>query len=205
MSSDAYELAALTVRYVLCALMLLIVFRAAKGALTDSRRATRLRRLSPMTGLSGELIVLEGLGKVHTGMRYPVIREGMIGTSRRADVRIRHASVRRRHAYFQLTEKGLHIRGHANTTLRDAHNRAVRELTLHDGDRFRLGSIRLMLVLNFADVTHRRARMEAETEGARDFELFHEGNWEDATQEPISVERRPKYQSKHDDFFDDFA
>ena len=113
MSQSVYELIALAARYVFAGLMLLIVARAWRITIVDSRRAATLRRMSPQTGLSGELVVLEGDEKARRGMRYPVIREGMIGSSRRADIRIRHSSVRRRHAWFQLTPEGLSLRAHA--------------------------------------------------------------------------------------------
>ena len=151
MSSEAYELTAMTARYVFAALMLWIVWRACRGAWIDSRRAARLRRLSPMTGLCGEMVVVEGEGQARRGMRYPVIREGTIGSSRRADIRIRHASVRRRHAYFQLTEAGLSVRGHAGARLRDGDGHLVRELMLVDGDALSVGNIRLLLVLSMPE------------------------------------------------------
>lgn len=147
MSQSVYELIALAARYVFAGLMLLIVARAWRITIVDSRRAATLRRMSPQTGLSGELVVLEGDEKARRGMRYPVIREGMIGTSRRADIRIHHSSVRRRHAYFQLAEEGLRIRTHAGAPMRDAAGRPVKALTLPDGGEFILGRVRLLLVL----------------------------------------------------------
>ena len=147
MSQSVYELIALAARYVFAGLMLLIVLRAWRITLVDSRRASTLRHLSPQTGISGELVVIEGDEKARRGMRYPVIREGMIGTSRRADIRIRHSSVRRRHAYFQLAEEGLRIRTHAGAPMRDAVGRPVKALTLPDGGEFILGRVRLLLVL----------------------------------------------------------
>lgn len=147
MSQNTYELIALAMRYFFAGMMLLIVLRAGRGALIDSRRAARLRRLSPMAGIVGELVVIEGDGKIRRGMRYPVIREGLIGSSRRADLSIRHPSVRRRHAYFQLTENGLRIRGHAGAKLYVAKHTPVREILLGDGGSFAIGKIRLLLVL----------------------------------------------------------
>lgn len=169
MSTDAYELAALTARYVFAGLMLLIVLRAARLTAVDSRRAAKLRRLSPMTGLSGELVVLEGDGNARRGIRYPVIREGMIGSSRRADVRIRHGSVRRRHAYFQLTAQGLHLRDHAGARLYDRHGEPARELLLGDGGEFTIGRIRLLLVLSDA---------AAAPENEEEDDLFEAGGFE---------------------------
>ena len=67
MSRGLYELVALGARYAFAALMVLIVLRAWRLTLIDSRRAAALRRLSPQTGLSGELLVLEGEGKARKG------------------------------------------------------------------------------------------------------------------------------------------
>lgn len=177
MSSDAYELIALTARYIFAALMLLIVFRAARGALVDSRRASRLRRLSPMTGVCGEFVALDGGQRVRRGMRFPVIREGAIGSSRRADVRIRDASVRRRHALFQLADDGLHVRSHAGARLRDRDGRAVRELTLSDGDEIVIGGVPLLLVLNVPDAP-RRVHPAPTAQDDDDDDLFHPDGWE---------------------------
>ena len=150
MNQDLYEIMALGARYVFAGLMLLIVLRAWRITIIDSRRAGTLRRMSPQTGISGELVVLEGDGKARRGMKYPVIREGMIGTSRRADIRIRHGSVRRRHAYFQLTEDGLRVRTHAGAPMRDGHGHPVRALLLQDGAELFIGDVHLLLVLSQA-------------------------------------------------------
>ena len=194
MSVDMFELLALTMRYVFAGLMVLIVLRAARGALVDSRRSAKLRRLSPMTGISGELVVLDPLPKLPRGMRFPVIREGMIGASRRADVRIRDKSVRRRHLLFQLTEAGLHIRTHAGTRLRDSLGEPARELMLMDGDSFFIGNVHLMLVLSVPDLPRKPVRTNyGERVGFQPDEpapdvLFDLDDWEagHAKSDPIS-------------------
>ena len=149
-SQNLYEIIALGARYVFAGLMVLIALRAWRITIVDSRRAATLRHLSPQTGICGELVVLDGDEKARRGMKYPVIREGMIGASRRADIRIRHSSVRRRHAYFQLTEDGLYVRTHAGAPMRDGDGRPARALTLPDGAEFFLGRVRLLLVLTEA-------------------------------------------------------
>ena len=147
MSEGLYELVALGARYVFAALMVLIVLRAWRITLIDARRANTLRRMSPQTGLSGELLVLDGEGKARRGMRYPVIREGMIGSFRRSDIRIRHASIRRKHAYFQLTPQGLKIQARPGAPMLDADDRPAEALLLTDGSEFTLGEVRLLLIL----------------------------------------------------------
>ena len=148
MSQSIYELIALGARYVFAALMVLIVARAWRLTIVDGRRAQTLRHYSPETGISGELIVMDGDEQARRGMKYPVIREGLIGSSARADIRIRHSSVRRRHAYFQLMPEGLSIRAHAGAPLRDRRGRPARALMLKDGDALAIGRVRLMLVLS---------------------------------------------------------
>lgn len=148
MPQNIYELIALGARYLFAGLMVLIVARAWRNTVIDSRRAQTLRRLSPETGLSGEVLVLAGDEQARRGMRYPLILEGMIGSARKADIRIRHSSVRRRHADFQLTPEGLSLRACGSARLRDRRGRAARTLTLRDGDVFWVGDVRLMLVLS---------------------------------------------------------
>lgn len=150
MSKGLYELLALFARYVFAGLMVLIVARAWRITIVDSRRAKTLRRISPETGIIGELMVLEGNEKARRGMKYKVTREGQIGSARRADIRIRHSSVRRRHAYFLLTEGGLKIRSHAGAPIRNEHGNPVKEIVLRDGDSIDIGRVQLMLILSQA-------------------------------------------------------
>ena len=147
MSDGLYEIFALAARYFFAGLFLLIVLRAWRVTVRDARRAGKLRRLSPQTGLSGELVVLEGEGRARRGMRYPVIREGTLGSARSADVRVRHPSVRPRHARFELTEEGLSLTAAPGAKLLDGEGERARKLLLRDGDCFTAGSVTLTLVL----------------------------------------------------------
>ena len=174
MSTGLYELVALGARYVFAALMVLIVLRAWRITLIDARRAGALRRMSPQTGLSGELLVLDGDGKARRGMRYPVIREGMIGASRRSDIRIRHASIRRKHAYFQLTDQGLTIQARPAAPMRDANGRPAETLLLGDGSEFTLGNVRLLLVLTDAGVAAKGEATDEAEAPDEDEDLFLE-------------------------------
>ena len=146
-SDGLYEILALAARYFFAGLFLLIVLRAWRVTVRDARRARKLRRLSPQTGLSGELVVLEGEGRARRGMRYPVIREGTLGSARSADVRVRHPSVRPRHARFELTEEGLSLTAVSGAKLLDGDGERARKLLLRDGDCFTAGSVLLTLVL----------------------------------------------------------
>ena len=161
MSDELYELLALSARYFFAILMGLIAFRAISITIKDSRRAGKLRRWAPETGLSGELVVLEESERVRRGMRYPVIREGIIGSSRAADIRIRNSSIRRRHAHFELREDGVRIRAYGAAGLFTEDGDRARSLLAQDGDRFRVGKVHVLLVLfdaagNLTEVSPRR-------------------------------------------------
>ena len=181
MSANLYEILALAMRYVFAALMVLIVLRAWRLTAVDSARAKRLRRLSPETGIIGEMLVINGGEKAKNGMRYSVILEGTIGSGPRADIRIRHSSVRRRHGYFIMTDEGLFIRGHASARI-GANGRWVRECTLKDGEELRIGKVDLMLVLTGADAApeeidrrmlRRKRRHESEEDMEMDDSIFN--------------------------------
>ena len=163
MTTNAYELLALAMRYVFAGLILLIVARAWYGASVDSQRATKLRKLSPDTGIIGEMLVIDGGERAKPGMRYPVTLEGTIGSNRRADIRIRHSSIRRRHAIYQMTDEGFFVRGHANLRIGDGLEYFGREMLLQDGSHLQVGKVTLMLVLTDggspdADPLRRKAR-----------------------------------------------
>lgn len=158
MNTNAYELLALAMRYIFAALMLLIVLRAWRITFIDNRRAVKLRRLSPDTGIVGEMLVVNGGERARPGMHYPVTLEGSIGSGRRSDIRIRHSTVRARHAIYQMTEEGLFVRGHAHSRIRDGHGRLARQLVLHDGEILRIGEVALMLVLTDADAAPEEIR-----------------------------------------------
>ena len=111
---------------------------------------------------------------------------------------MRHSSVRRRHAYFQLTEEGLFIRTHAGAPMRDGNGRPVRAVVLPDGGEFILGRVRLLLVLTEAPEppVHRRGRQDEDDEGYVDEGYADEGY----VDEPY-VDGTP-HDGEHIDFFD---
>ena len=111
---------------------------------------------------------MDGGERAKPGMRYPVTLEGSIGSAKTADIRVRHSSVRRRHAYYLMTDDGLFVRGHASARIRRDHGNLEREVLLRDGETLQLGKVSLLLVLSGADsapeeihrtvLRHRRAQ-----------------------------------------------
>lgn len=147
MSSDWYTLLSLSMRYWFAAVITVVVWQAWRGAIHDSRNARKLRTEAPVTGAIGEFIVLEGGGKnLRTGTRVPVPREGLAGSSRRADVRLQHDDVYRYHARLEIRENGLltETMGGAVITLGGT---SGTRLLLRNGDVFSIGRLKLMLIM----------------------------------------------------------
>ena len=199
MSESLYELIALAARYFFTLLMLLIVIRAWRITIVDSRRAANLRRWAPETGVIGEMQVLEGDEKARRGMVYPVIREGMIGRSRKADIRLRSRSVRLRHAYFEMTQGGLMLRSSGSFRIEGSEGRA-RHILLSDGGTVRIGKVLLLLVLNDASGAAAREQAEAEAEA-----LFLSENEKTAVPEEtadVRPEPEPDRETEAEDDYD---
>lgn len=196
MNANAYEILSLAMRYVFAALMVLIVLRGWRITIIDSRRATKLRRLSPETGIIGQMLVVDGSERAKTGMKYSLTLEGTIGSARGADIRVRHSSVKGRHAYYQMTDEGLFVRGHARNRIALDGQRPVSEIMLCDGDVIRVGRVRLMLVLMGGGSTpeeiRRSVRRRRRREEALPSDTFDDGVFD--------LDQRDDF--RNDDFFD---
>jgi len=144
--SDWYALFSMGMRYWFVAIAAIIVFRAWRATVRDTRRARVLRAWAPDTGAIGEIVVIGGGKGVRKGSRIPVPKEGLLGASRRSDVRLKHPQVRRYHAHIEQRENGVLMEtiGKAEIWLG---GRTGRKLLLRDGDRFMIGPLSLMFVL----------------------------------------------------------
>ena len=104
MSSEAYELLALLMRYVFVLIGALIVWRSYRWLLRDARAYKKEMRTLPDAGLIGEIVNL------YTGEAQPLPREGTIGSARSCDIRIKDGGVKRQHVRFAFEEgKGLRL------------------------------------------------------------------------------------------------
>lgn len=112
MDSEAYELLALLMRYVFVAIGAIILWRAYRWMRRDARQYKKEMRSLPDAGLVGEIVNLR------TGKSQPLPREGVIGSSRACDIRIKENGVARRHALFAFEDgKGLRITPHLGNHL----------------------------------------------------------------------------------------
>ena len=102
MPQNAYELLAMLMRYVFVLIGGLIVWRSFRWLRRDAKTYKREMKALPDAGLVGEMVNLS------TGESQPLPREGVIGSARDADIRVK--GDRRSLARFEFEEgKGLKI------------------------------------------------------------------------------------------------
>lgn len=91
-------------RYVFVFIGLMIVWRSLRWLRRDARAYRKELRSLPDAGLVGEMVNL------NTGEAQPLPREGVIGSSRECDIRLKGQGVMRNHARFEFVDgKGLKI------------------------------------------------------------------------------------------------
>ena len=104
MSPQAYELISMLMRYVFVFIGLMIVWRSLRWLRRDARAYQKELRSLPDAGLVGELVNLA------TGEAQPLPREGMMGSSRECDIRLKGPGIQRNHARFEFEDgNGLKI------------------------------------------------------------------------------------------------
>ena len=104
MSTQAYELISLLMRYVFVLIGLMIVWRSYRWLRRDARAYRKEMRALPDAGLVGEMVNLA------TGEAQPLPREGVIGSSRECDIRLKGPGIERNHARFEFEDgKGLKV------------------------------------------------------------------------------------------------
>ena len=104
MSSEAFEIVAMLMRYVFAVIGLLIVWRSFRWLRRDAKAYRREMRALPDAGLVGEMVNLM------TGEAQPLPREGTIGSSRGCDICVKGEGIQRVHARFEFEAgKGLRI------------------------------------------------------------------------------------------------
>ena len=149
MSTETYEILALAARYWFLLLAALFVIRGLMNSRQTNREERELRDQFSSAGCVGELVVLsDGVKnpkKSVRGARFPVPKEGLIGSGRIADIRIRHADMKRKHVRFSYLPGELRIRpvGKAEVS---CPMRLDGSGLLQDGDRMRIGALELMMV-----------------------------------------------------------
>ncbi|NLB91201.1 MAG: FHA domain-containing protein [Clostridiales bacterium] len=100
--AEAYEVAALALRYWFVFLGLLIVWRSFSWLKKDrQQRKNRLQKL-PDAGLIGELVVISGTDSLPTGTILPAPREGTLGNHKICDIYLPVAGIKKRHADFRF-------------------------------------------------------------------------------------------------------
>lgn len=188
MSAETYEIMALAARYWFITLAALIVLRGWRASVKDNRNAKILRDWAGGSGCVGELVVLEDgvkqKKKSLKGARLSVPAEGLLGSGRTADIRIRHSDLKRKHVWLTYQPGMMQL-----SPVRDAQVECPvlpdGQRVLKDGDQLCVGRLKLMMV--FYDVQDavvgqpmpaRRAKPERKAEEEEYDDPFEENFWE---------------------------
>ena len=97
--TDAYESAALVLRFLFLALGAGIFLRALWETAVDSSRARWLRQAENETGAIAHFTVIDSRGRKTV---VPIPREGTVGSQWKCDVRIGGARLEKKHFYFEI-------------------------------------------------------------------------------------------------------
>ena len=154
MSSETYEILALAARYWFIALAVLFVIKGWRASVKDNRNAKILRDWAGGAGCVGELLVLEdgvrSKKRSLRGARLPVPMEGLIGSGSTADIRIRHADVRRKHIWFSYQPGKMMLtlvgNAQADTPVTPDGRKILRE-----GDQLTIGRLKMSMVFYSID------------------------------------------------------
>lgn len=104
--SDAYESAALILRFLFVLLGAGIFLRAAWMTLKDSARARSLRQLEEKTGAIAHFVIIDARGNKNV---VQIPREGTVGSQWKCDVKISGIGLEKKHFYFEIIGGGIVI------------------------------------------------------------------------------------------------
>jgi len=153
MGSETYEILALAARYWFIALAALFVLRGWRAGAKDNRNSKILRDWAGGSGCVGELVVLEDgvrqKKRSMKGARLPVPSEGLVGSGRTADIRVRHGDLRHRHVWMTYGTGCMWLNPVGRAKV-EAPALADGRQILRDGDELCIGKLRMMMV--FYDV-----------------------------------------------------
>ena len=113
--------------------MLLILLRAWFMTLRDNRKARRLFEHAERAGMVGWFLVG---GKRRDAL--PIPREGVLGASRRADIRLRGRDIRHAHFSFEARPGGLLIVPRPRAPVQ-VKGQTGKQIFLRDGETLQLG------------------------------------------------------------------
>ncbi|NLG23765.1 MAG: FHA domain-containing protein [Clostridiales bacterium] len=145
MDEELYAVVAAAARYLFAALAIYIVFKGWRADVTDGRRGRLVRGTAPDLDAIGELLVLaDAPGGKLVGQRYPLPREGALGSSHAADVRLQRPGVRRRHLWIERRVGCVAISPVGGAPVAA---RGEPPYVLRDGDTFSIEGLEMMVVL----------------------------------------------------------
>ena len=168
MSGNTYELLALIGRYWFAGLAVLIVLRGWRACVQDNRKARTLRDWAGGAGCVGELVLTDDgtRRRRKKPQTWLVPAEAMLGSGRRADIRLRGRDIQKKHIFmtYRPGEMVLHA---VNGAPVGARRLADGTWVLRDGDTLRVGRMKLTMVFFDAEDAARKAPVKPRRKAAQ--------------------------------------
>ncbi len=140
MAYDAYQSAALVLRYAFAGAGLFIAGRCAYMCVRDGKQARFLRAQASETGAIAKL-------SVYTNDGAPVVkqlnREGVVGAGRGSDVRVPRAGLEKRHFSYEMVNGQLRVTSIGGADLFDGDQKPAHTLSVSPGGCFYAGDAKL--------------------------------------------------------------
>lgn len=147
MSDSVYAVIAYIARYWFAFLVVIIVWRAIVWLQKDADQKARTRMKLPDAGFIGEWVVLSPSGEMAEGDTLSAPRDGLMGSARGCDVRLRCEDVPARAARFFLMRDGLHLLPKKRWLLDVDGEPVLHEAVLRHGATVTIGEITIQLRL----------------------------------------------------------
>ena len=145
MNGNVYESCALVLRYAFVLAGAFILVRSAFMTLMDTRRAKVIRSTEAETGvlahfsLSGEKVPNE---------RYPLYKEGTVGSGRASDLKISGAGLEKKHFYYEIYDGAIEITPLDGAAVFFEGEEITDFLSLRPGGTFRCGRAQFKYIVN---------------------------------------------------------
>ena len=138
MSAGVYSNVSMVMSFFFALVIALVMLTLLKMTLRDSSNMKRYRRSRPNVGVVGILTTLDS-------GRWEVISEGILGRSRRADIRVKSKGIFRKHLYFRYSDGVLKLTGRRGTFVYDS--KETDRAAVRPGEEFTVGNVTFTFII----------------------------------------------------------
>ena len=151
-----YQVLSMGFGYISVAIILVIIILALRIWMQDRKRYRRVKKAFPQTGNAGYFEIMEGRGRLQSGMKIPVSYEGILGAAPGCDICLPMRGIHLRSAFFWVEDAQLHLVPIRNDVLKTDGQRIKPgdEAVLREGARLEVSGLGMKLHLNAGHTAH---------------------------------------------------